>query len=70
MSTAKHDNLPFKSSNASKDGVDVKLKKALASLAEEKRKRAEVEGMVDSLKRERGRSEGYDLSETRYSELI
>jgi hypothetical protein len=57
LSSSHRDNVPPKTTEGGKD-VDHNLKKALAGLAEERRKRAEVEGVVEGLKRDKGEFDG------------
>lgn len=55
LSSSHRSNIPGKTTDTGKD-VEHKLKKALVGLAEERRKRAEVEGVVEGLKRDKGES--------------
>lgn len=53
LSTSRRGNIFKPSDDIGKD-AEYKLKKALAGLAEERRKRAEVEGIADGLRRDKG----------------
>jgi hypothetical protein len=55
LSTSRRENMAMKGIQDGAD-LDAKLNKALASLAGERRKRAEVEGVLEVLRRDKGES--------------